>query len=57
LYKSVAIDKKAGLVDLSARWVSREVSNPIGYYSDTLHPSRIGYTDIADAVFRAINSI
>jgi lysophospholipase L1-like esterase len=57
IYAKVAAEKKVGFVDLGKRWVSRESLAPLGYYSDTLHPSRIGYNDIAQAVTNLIRSI
>jgi lysophospholipase L1-like esterase len=57
IYETVARDKKVGFVDLGRRWGSRELLNPLGYYSDTLHPSRIGYSDVAQAVFSVIRGI
>jgi lysophospholipase L1-like esterase len=40
------------LVDLNARWTSNAVAQPLGYFTNTndLHPSIMGYGDIAKAV-------
>lgn len=39
------------VVDVSARWQSYAVSQPLGRYSDTVHPSAVGYLDIARLIF------
>ncbi|ROS63921.1 GDSL-like lipase/acylhydrolase family protein [Curtobacterium sp. PhB172] len=43
-----------GFVDILGRFGSYAESQPLGMYSDGLHPSTIGYVDIATAVARAI---
>lgn len=43
-----------GLIDEASRFVSYAVSNPLGYYADQLHPSTLGYNDIAQGYFDAI---
>jgi len=56
-YPDLATTLQTGLVDITSRWVSRNNLNPLGYYSDTLHPSRIGYGDMAQAVSTLIRAI
>ncbi len=38
------------VVDLFAKWTSYEVSNPLGYYANYLHPNALGYSDEARAL-------
>lgn len=42
------------LVDNYARWVSYAVSNPLGLYSDTVHPTNVGYEDQASTLARVL---
>lgn len=52
--KSLALANNNGVVDLKTRWVSYAVTNPQLPYFDSLHPMRLGYRDIAQAVYEAI---
>lgn len=42
------------VVDTFKRWVSYTVSNPLGYYSDTIHPTTKGYQDWAETLFSTL---
>lgn len=44
------------LLDLKDRWQSYAVSNPLGYYADTAHPSAVGYQDIASALLHVLQA-
>lgn len=44
------------VVDLYKRWTSFAVSNPLGLYANSVHPSFNGYQDIALALFDATTS-
>ncbi|WP_088320287.1 SGNH/GDSL hydrolase family protein [Kineosporia sp. R_H_3] len=54
---ALAQSNSLGLIDVYSRWQSYAVSNPLGYYSDGLHPSSFGYADIAQAVFNGLRSL
>lgn len=56
-YAPLATSKATGLIDIASRWGSYAALNPLGYYSDTLHPSRIGYGDMAQAVMSLVRAI
>jgi lysophospholipase L1-like esterase len=56
-YPELATAQQTGLVDIASRWGSYDALNPLGYYSDTLHPSRIGYGDMAQAVSTVVRAI
>jgi lysophospholipase L1-like esterase len=57
VYSALAASLNIGLVDINGRWVSYDILNPLGYYSDTLHPSRVGYGDMAQAVMSLVRTI
>lgn len=42
------------LIDLYNRWTSYAVANPLGMYSDAIHPGGVGYSDIAQAKFKLL---
>lgn len=44
----------APFVDLSTRWVSYAFTNPIMPYGNGVHPSAVGYQDIAQAIYDAL---
>jgi lysophospholipase L1-like esterase len=52
--RSLALANNCGMLDLKTRWVSYAVTNPVLPYSDSKHPGRLGYQDIAAAVYAAI---
>ena len=54
--KGLAVLNNCGLIDISARWVSYAVTNPLMPYSDTLHPGAMGYQDIAQAVCQVLSA-
>jgi lysophospholipase L1-like esterase len=55
--KNLAVSNDCGFIDIFGRWTSYAVSNPLGYYSDAIHPSGGGYSDIAQAVFGVLEEI
>lgn len=44
------------LIDFFSRLTSYEISNPLGYYFDTLHPNGTAYGDEATAIFNLLMS-
>lgn len=42
------------LIDLFNRWTSYAVSQPLGLYSDVIHPGGAGYSDRAQAKYRLL---
>ncbi|OZD48661.1 hypothetical protein CH252_19230 [Rhodococcus sp. 06-1477-1B] len=50
VYRELSDELGIQLVDVYSRWVSYAVSQPLGYWSDVLHPSTRGYADIAQAL-------
>lgn len=53
--RQLALANSIGMIDLSIRWTSYAVTNPLMPYFDTVHPAAIGYQDIAYAVFSGIS--
>jgi lysophospholipase L1-like esterase len=53
----MAADLGCGFLDIAGRWGSYAVSNPLGYYVDSTHPSDLGYSDWAQAAFNVVQSI
>lgn len=49
-YYALADSLGVPVIDVNARFVSYAAANPLGYYFDTLHPTTLGYGDIAQAV-------
>lgn len=45
------------LIDLTARWGSYASSSLLGYYGDILHPSAMGYQDVAQGVASKLLSV
>jgi lysophospholipase L1-like esterase len=56
-YAELANTLNTGIVDITSRWGSYAALQPLGYYSDTLHPSRTGYGDMAQAVMALVRAI
>lgn len=54
--KALAISNDIPLIDIDNRWTSYAASNPHGMYYDVLHPSAVGYIDIARAVAQAVTA-
>lgn len=53
---SLAVLNNIPLIDFFSRLTSYEISNPIGYYFDTLHPNGTAYGDQATAIFNLLMS-
>lgn len=53
----VAATNNIMFVDIWRRFESYEISQPVGFYADTLHPSGTGYADWASALFNVIRNI
>jgi hypothetical protein len=53
---SLADTLGCALIDLKDRWTSYAVSNPLGYYADSIHPGVVGYNDIAAAICNVLVS-
>lgn len=49
----IAMDRNLPIIDMRRRWVSYDAANALGYYSDTVHATATGYTDVARA-YRAL---
>lgn len=47
IMKGLAVSKNCVMISLTDRWGSWEAKNPLGWYFDNLHPSALGYDDIA----------
>lgn len=59
--KNLAVTANLAVVSIFDRWVSYEYSNPLGYYyaaayPGNLHPTALGYSDIAQAIFNVIGN-
>jgi lysophospholipase L1-like esterase len=50
----LAISNDIPLIDIFGRFTSYAVSNPLGLYNDSAHPSAAGYADKGAAIFRAL---
>jgi lysophospholipase L1-like esterase len=50
IMKSLAVSKNCVMLSLTDRWGSWEAKNPLGWYFDNLHPSAVGYDDIASGL-------
>jgi len=48
--RSLAASNNVPLLDLTTRWTSWAVTNPVMPYFDQYHPGKLGYSDIALAV-------
>ena len=48
--RSLAVANNVPMLDLTTRWTSWTVTNPVMPYYDTYHPGKLGYSDIALAV-------
>jgi lysophospholipase L1-like esterase len=48
--KSLAVSNNLPFLDLTTRWTSFAVTNPVLPYFDPLHPGKLGYQDIGSAV-------
>lgn len=48
--RSLAVSNNVPLLDLTTRWTSYAVTNPVMPYFDAYHPGKLGYNDIALAV-------
>jgi lysophospholipase L1-like esterase len=55
----IAVGQATGapVIDMSARWVSYVSGNGFGYYFDTVHPSRLGYAEMGNAMAAALASV
>ena len=54
----LAMTNDCPIISLKQRWTSYNVSQPLGYYSDTtVHGSRQGYGDVAQTVTQLITSV
>lgn len=42
--------KDVPIYDVYKRWDSYATSNPLGYYTDVVHPTKMGYADIAQGL-------
>lgn len=58
-YYAVAAAQDLALIDLSQRWTSQAVSQPLNYYrgSVDVHPSKMGYADMAHAIRAFFNML
>lgn len=52
--QALSVSNGIPLIDLSYRWGSYAVSNPLGMYFDNVHPTAQGYADVAGAVQRMV---
>lgn len=44
-------------LDGFTRWQSWTIANALGLFADSLHPSALGYSDIAEAVFNMLRTV
>lgn len=55
--QELAVTNSLQIFDLFSNWVSWEVSNPLGRYNDNIHPSSVGYSDVAQFIYNQLASI
>lgn len=55
--ETLAVTNGIVFINQFSRFVSYEISNPSGFYTDTLHPNGIGYADMAQKFFAELTNI
>lgn len=52
----LAASNNIPLIDTFSRWISYAISNPLGYYFNSLHPIGLGYSDQAQQMVEVLAS-